>query len=73
MSFLIHLELIILGTLDIPGHITKKWYYQIAENFDVYLHGKKSTSFLTSFLKYHKYIANLSGILGIIGKTHQKR
>ena len=40
------------------GHTHSIWQYQQVENFDVYLH-KRSTSYLTSFLKYCKYFANL--------------
>ena len=29
--------LVILGTLGIPGYAQPKWYYQLVENFHVYL------------------------------------
>ena len=31
-------KLLILGTLGMPAYAHPKWYYQIVENFDVYLH-----------------------------------
>ena len=36
-----------------------KCWNKFVGNFDVYLHAKKSTSSLTSFLRYFKEIANL--------------
>ena len=29
-----------LGALDMPGHAHPKWYYQLVEDFDAYLHDK---------------------------------
>ena len=33
-------ELIVLGALVMPGYANPKWYYQLVENFRVYLQGK---------------------------------
>ena len=48
----------ILKTLYMPGHAHQKWQHQFIENLDAHLY-KNSTSSLTSFLRYHKYFANL--------------
>ena len=56
-----------------PGQTSKKWYYQLMENFDVYLHAKKSPSLLASFLRYRKDIANLSEYFGHTWHKPSKR
>ena len=33
-------KLVILGTLGMPGYANPKWYYQLVENFRVYLQAK---------------------------------
>ena len=33
-------KLIVLGTLGMPGYANEKWYYQLVENFRVYLQAK---------------------------------
>ena len=45
-------KLTILGTSDMPGHTSQKWYgqYQLMENFDDYLHAKKELHFKVIFL-----------------------
>ena len=45
-----------MGTLGIPGYANPKWYYQLVENFRVYLQGKKSASPLMLFWRYCKDI-----------------
>ena len=66
-NFIIHIlleilhrycQLVILGTLSMPGYRHSKWYYQLEENFCIYLHTKKSTSSPTFFWKYCKDNAN---------------
>ena len=54
-----HCILVILSTLGMAGHTHKKWQYRFMENCDGHLH-KKSTSYLTSFLRYCRDFANLS-------------
>ena len=44
-------ELLILGTLDMPGCTNPKWQYQLVNDFDVYLHAKH-LSFIF-FLRYY--------------------
>ena len=39
--FLEILETYVLGTLCMPGYAHPKWYYQLVENFCVYLNAKK--------------------------------
>ena len=34
-------KLFILGTLGVPGYVHPKWYYQLVENFNVYLQARK--------------------------------
>ena len=34
----IHCKIVILGSFGIPGYAHSKWYYQLVENFHVYLH-----------------------------------
>ena len=36
----IYCRLAILGVLDMPGYSHSKWYYQLVENFCVYMQGK---------------------------------
>ena len=33
-------KLVVLGTLGMPGYASPKWYYQLVENFCVYLQAK---------------------------------
>ena len=56
-----------------PGHTSEKWYYQLMENFDVYLHAKKSPSLLAFFLRYRKDIANLSEYFGHTWRKPSKK
>ena len=53
-----HLRYFILFFFEYFRHGHQIWYYQLAENFDVYLH-KSSTSSLTSSLRYCKDFAKL--------------
>ena len=52
-----------LGILNMSGYFYQnnnaKKLQKLDRNFDVYLHAKKSTSSLTSFMRYYKEIANL--------------
>ena len=45
--------LVILGTLDRPSRIQQKQQYELVGKCHVYLHTKKSTSSLLSFLRYY--------------------
>ena len=36
-------KLVICGTLGMSGYGHQKWWYQLVENFDVYLHAKHQT------------------------------
>ena len=33
-------NIVILGTLDMPGYSQQKWCYQLVENLDIYIHAK---------------------------------
>ena len=52
--FLRYCKLVILGTLGKPGYTHPKWYYQLVENFCVYL--QKINFIPQVFLKYCKDI-----------------
>ena len=66
-------KLMILATLDIPGYTEPKWYYQLVENFCVYLHAKNQLHpprFSEDIAKICKLL--IFGILGIPGYAHPK-
>ena len=66
-------QLVIFGTLSMPGYTHSKWYYQLEENFCLYLHTKKSTSFPTFFWRYCKGNANfLFSVLWACLAAHTK-
>ena len=47
-------NLVILSTLGMSGYVHSKWYYQLVENFRVFLQAKKWTSLPTFFWRYCK-------------------
>ena len=64
-------KLVVLGTLGIPGHAHPNWYYQLAENFCVYLQVKNQLHppfFCEDIAKICKHL--ILGTLDIPGYTH---
>ena len=55
-------KLVLLGTLDMPGYVHSKWYYQLVGNFYVYLHAKirlhPSSFFLEILQSYFGYFGH---------------
>ena len=46
-------KLVVLGTLGMPGYALPKWFYQLIENFRVYLQAKKTNFILHAFLEIY--------------------
>ena len=61
------MQILILGTLAIPGYEHPKRYHQLAENFDVYQDAKNKQSF--SFLE----ISHFKEDYILIGQQHFAR
>ena len=64
---------IVLGTLGMPGYANPTWYYQLVENFRVYLQAKNqlySPCFSTDIAKICKLLILCT--LGMPGCTHPK-
>ena len=51
-------QLAILGTLIMAGYIHPNWYYQLEENFCIYIHAKNQLHPPTSFWKIYKENVN---------------
>ena len=52
-------KLVILATLGIPGYTYQKWYYQLVENFCVYLQAKNQLHhpcFLDTLQRYANFL-----------------
>ena len=65
-------KLVVLGTLGMPGHAHPNWYYQLVENFRVYLQAKNqlhSPHFSGDIAKICKLIF---GTLGMPDYTNPK-
>ena len=51
-------KLLILSTLGMPGYTHPKWYYQLVENFNVYMHAKNKIhhSFFSWDIKFERIL-----------------